>query len=321
MRRVLTLVLLVWIAYFIVIHPWFMNWGATALEQGMALPGDEFMPNGTPWFTRAITVNAPPEIVWRWIVQMGQDRAGFYSNTWLENLTGADIHNANTLHSEWQQRQVGDRVALARADLFDRLFAGGTRTPIVAIKHPRSIAFIPCRFVLEPITSTSTRILVREPLPASRMGRFVNALLWDPMHFVMEQRMLRGIKERVEGAPLVPSGLLLLARMGWLLATLALSTFFLSGEFPRTWISVPLVWALPVLLLTYDLDAAMTAFLSVGITVAGILAFGSRWWPSFTLIATSVALVLVLTPDPYTVMGLGLGAAALVTSSIVVWNR
>jgi hypothetical protein len=56
---------------------------------------------GRTGFTRAITIRAPASAVWRWVVQIGQDRAGFYSNTWLENLTGADIHNADAIHPEW----------------------------------------------------------------------------------------------------------------------------------------------------------------------------------------------------------------------------
>jgi hypothetical protein len=102
-----------------------MNWGATADEQRMTLPGDELLPDPSARFTRAITIHAPQSRVWPWIVQIGQDRAGFYSNTWLENLTGADIHNADAIHPEWQRRAVGDRVPLARPDIFGgRSFAG-----------------------------------------------------------------------------------------------------------------------------------------------------------------------------------------------------
>ena len=85
------LLVLMAVAYFAAIHPWFMNWGATAEEQRMALPGDELLQNATERFTRAITVEASPAVVWQWITQMGQERGGFYSNTWLENLTGGGL--------------------------------------------------------------------------------------------------------------------------------------------------------------------------------------------------------------------------------------
>jgi hypothetical protein len=38
------------------------------------------------WCTRAITIDAPPEQVWPWLVQMGILRAGFSTHDWLERL-------------------------------------------------------------------------------------------------------------------------------------------------------------------------------------------------------------------------------------------
>src|SRR5712692_2308658 len=92
--------------YVAVLHPWLMNWGATKAEQSMALPGDEAAASPGTSFTRAITIDAPTDKVWPWLLQIGQDRAGFYSNDWLENIIGDDIHNTDVIHPEWQQRQL-----------------------------------------------------------------------------------------------------------------------------------------------------------------------------------------------------------------------
>src|SRR3954471_19521563 len=73
-----------WALYLLVLHPWLMNWGATPEERVMALPGDAAPPSA--YFTRAITIDAPPAAVWPWLQAIGQDRAGFLSNDWLENL-------------------------------------------------------------------------------------------------------------------------------------------------------------------------------------------------------------------------------------------
>ena len=62
-----------------------------------------------------ITIDAPPEQVWRWLIQTGQDRAGFYSYDWIERLFGYDMRNADRIHPEWQQLAVGDRVRLHQA--------------------------------------------------------------------------------------------------------------------------------------------------------------------------------------------------------------
>jgi hypothetical protein len=304
----------VWGVYFGVLHPWFMNWGATPAEQRMALPGDPSaggLPRASHGFTRAITIHASASAVWRWVVQIGQDRAGFYSYTWLENLTGANIHNADAIHPEWQRRAIGDRVLLARPDLMRGLFAHMAQTRIVALQPERLIADIPCRFVLQPIDGQTTRLLVREAVPSTIAGRAANALVWDPMHFVMEQRMLRGIKERTEGQPLVPTKIMIVSRLGWILAGAGLLGLFLARRRSRPWVLLPLAFVLAVLHSTGDWNAALAGFLAIGITVLGALALGRRWWPPYLLLASAVALMLILAPDAYTAFGVTFIVAGL----------
>lgn len=116
LRYAVPFVLLLLAIYWAGIHPWMTNWGATSAERQMVLPGDDMHPPGTGHSTWAITINAPSDVVWQWLVQVGQDRAGFYTYTWLENLTGCDFHNANKIHPEWQQLAVGDAWRLCRPD-------------------------------------------------------------------------------------------------------------------------------------------------------------------------------------------------------------
>lgn len=79
---------------------------------------------------------------------------------------------------------------------------------------------------------------------------------------------------------------------------------FLSRRGWRFWLALPVAFSLPPLLLTGDLNAASAAFLSAGITVAGALVFGWRWWPTYLLIGSGVALVLLIAPDAYAAFGL-----------------
>ena len=65
--------------------------------------------------TRAITIDAPPEAVWPWLVQMGSGRAGFYTHEWVERLlliSYADGHSSTRIHPQWQDLRIGDRVPL-----------------------------------------------------------------------------------------------------------------------------------------------------------------------------------------------------------------
>jgi hypothetical protein len=286
--------------FVLVLHPWFMNWGSTSEEQSMTLAGDTAPPEA--YFTRAITINAPASTIWPWLLAIGQDRAGFLSNDYLENLTGADIHNADTLRPEWQQRAVGDRVPMASPA--ERALGGdATLTTIRILEPERAIADTPGRFVLLPRADGSTRLLLRESLnDPLRAG--AGSVLWDPMHFVMEQRMLQGIKERGEANPLVPPVLEFAAHVGWAAAAISLVGLFLTRRRWFVWLALPVgVLTLP-LLLTGDVNSFLAGFLAIGITVLGFLAFGRRWLPPYLLIASAVALILLLAADSYTVFGL-----------------
>jgi hypothetical protein len=74
-----------------VIRPWHVRWGAELEDEKREVPGGELLPNeGTP-ILHAVTIDAPVEKVWPWLAQLGQDRAGFYSYGWLENLAGCEM--------------------------------------------------------------------------------------------------------------------------------------------------------------------------------------------------------------------------------------
>jgi hypothetical protein len=89
--------------YSLLVRPRISRWGATDEEVRRTLPGDELERTygSRPISTRAITIDAPPEEVWPWLVQMGSGRAGFYTHEWLERLlfiTYADGHSATRIH-------------------------------------------------------------------------------------------------------------------------------------------------------------------------------------------------------------------------------
>lgn len=182
-----------------VVQPRMYNWGATAEEVAAVLPGDDLVEPGSPRTTRAVTIAAPPEAVWPWLAQVGEDRGGFYSYDWLERVAGARIHNAETVHPEWQEVSVGDTVWLARR-------YGRNASQVVAAVAPNSHlvlmspadfervqrgerAFGAWAFCLRPHAG-GTRLLARGT------GGSVGITGFDIPHFVMERGMLRGIRQR-----------------------------------------------------------------------------------------------------------------------------
>jgi hypothetical protein len=193
-------------AYLRRVEAWSRTWGATADEIAAALPIDDLVVAGAPATTRAITVRAPIEDVWEWLVQIGQDRAGFYSYTRLENLVGARMQNADAVHADWQQRARGDTIWLA-----DPARWGTRGRQVVAlVDPPRALvmtspddfdrlergerAHAAWGFFLVPSGDRSTRFVVRSS------GGPVGAHVFDGIHFLMEQRMMRGLRDRAEAA-------------------------------------------------------------------------------------------------------------------------
>ncbi|OBG19868.1 hypothetical protein A5765_01575 [Mycolicibacterium celeriflavum] len=183
------------------VRPWMYTWGSRADEVEAALPGDELVWADTPRTTRAVTIDAPGDAIWPWLVQIGEDRGGFYSFSLLERVVGAEIHNAKTIHPEWQQLRVGDTVWLARR------YGEGARQMVAAVKPNAYLvlmspddfnrvqrgekAFGAWSFHLRPEAGW-TRLLIRGS------GGAVGRTAFDIPHFVMEQKMMRGIRDRAQ---------------------------------------------------------------------------------------------------------------------------
>jgi hypothetical protein len=186
-------------------QPWFRRWGATDAELAEMWAVDVFVEPGITRHTRGITIDAPVATVWAWLAQIGQDQAGFYSYTALENLVGARMRNTDDLHPEWAQRVAGDTVWLADHDRW-----GETgRQVLLAVEPERAFVMVSPSdyervragglasgywgFRLDALDAgTRTRLLTRAS------GGAVGTPVFDLLHFVMEQAMMRGLKRRAE---------------------------------------------------------------------------------------------------------------------------
>ena len=201
-------------AYFLLARPWHMRWGATQDEIDAVLPGDSLCPQTTAQVTHAITIRAAPREVWPWILQFGQDRGGFYSYTFLENLIGCEMRNSEQIVPEWQNRAVGDTVWFGTP----KHFRGEARMIAAIVEPERSFVLVnppdweriqageighegTWAFVLRPEGQESTRLVVRLRAAShpSLWKRAANYAFWEPAHFVMERKMLLTIKRLAEG--------------------------------------------------------------------------------------------------------------------------
>lgn len=199
--------------YITMIRPWMLWWGLEKSEEDHLYTGDEWIEKPLLMSTRAITVHAPTSAVWPWLVQIGYQRGGFYSYDLLENLIGLGIQSAGRIQPNLQTLTQSDCIYLSpvtpmkvvRLEPEKALILYNTMSPLTGetLKTPVP-PDVPSMqwswaFLLDQISENRTRLIIRvraiyQPIwlkPAAY------AIL-EPIHFLMEQKMLRTIKERAE---------------------------------------------------------------------------------------------------------------------------
>lgn len=195
--------------YIGLLRPWMLSWGATDEEAHGQLPGDAVVPSPRYQATRAVTVHAPVSEVWSWLVQIGQGRGGMYSYDWLENLVGLKMHSADRIDPALQKLDVGDEVWLVPRDS-----SVPTYFRVVEVEPPRVLVLGPgagkeqsrgmpypsWAFRLTPLNDQATRLVCRfrSDFTPTLRGLLVNKYALEPIHFLMERKMLLGIKQRAE---------------------------------------------------------------------------------------------------------------------------
>ncbi len=303
------------LVYTVVVRPWFPHWGAADRDRTRPLLGDDAWIGGVVTGTRAVTIDAPPDRVWPWLIQIGQDRAGFYSYTWLENLVMAGIRNTLEIKPAWQGRQAKDIVRSVKPGylfglLKDKEGFTGWKVSFVAPGEAMTLKNWGT-FALEPYGEAGTRFLIRsraEPLPGIA-GKLAQFWLLDPAHFVMEKRMMLEIKRLAEGRPGPPGWLRVLAAAGFVAAALGTALLIATRRRRRFWLLLPAAYAAAILAQTGDAAAALTGFVLLGLTVVGCF-FGKRWWIYFGVLLIAAAAVLFLAADAWIVFGLVFLAAS-----------
>jgi hypothetical protein len=227
-------------AYAFAVRPWSRSWGVDPDEAGLALPGDDLVADATVVETRGIEIGAPPEAVWPWLVQMGYNRAGWYSYDAID-MKGASL---DRIIPELQQLAVGDLVpnsadtafAVRAIDpgqslvlYFDAAMveeqmaaararkAGGEGAEETSANLKAASRMMPpmagfaasWAFVLRPLDGRRTRLVerlrVRMPAPESPAAGVMGTMFGFGV-FAMTRKQMLGVRDRAEAA-LIAAGI------------------------------------------------------------------------------------------------------------------
>jgi len=184
-------------AYVGFVRPRVLNWGATEEEAKRPMPGDEILPEAALQATRVITINAPPERIWPWLVQMGpRPRAGAYTYDWIERLLGIDIENTDRILPEFQHLEAAEFLGINEK-------GNGLLVRDVQPERFLVLQWIPAKstwtFGLYPEDRDRTRLVSRNRLSGSGPLFWLGMIAFMEIgSLIMERKMLLGIKRRAE---------------------------------------------------------------------------------------------------------------------------
>lgn len=186
------------VLYWFPIRRWMNQWGATPSDLARVMAGDSLLTDPTYSGTMAITINATPEHIWPWLVQIGYQRGGLYSYDWLDRLFGyLDRPSATKILPECQHLAVGDTIPLGRGPNWPVAAIESNRALVLDMRNIGGLDWV-WQFGLYPVDETRTRLISRSRVRAQVMWARLLTHAIEPAGFLMTRRMLLGLKQRAE---------------------------------------------------------------------------------------------------------------------------
>ncbi len=182
------------VAYLRWVRPWQLTWGSTEAEVAMALPGDDLVSRPSFDATRAITIAAPPEQIYPWLVQMGLGRAGWYSYDVLDNLARP---SATEILPQHQQVQIGDVVPMSPDGQLGMQVLGFE--PDSWLLWGDGVGDTTWVWSIQPAPDGTSRLVSRIRMRYRWMSpSILFSLLVEFFDIVMMRRAMLGIRDRAE---------------------------------------------------------------------------------------------------------------------------
>jgi hypothetical protein len=192
--------------YWLPIRHWMSRWGTTRSDLIRLMAGDSLIVDPTYSGTMAVVVNARPDHIWPWLVQMGYQRGGLYSYDWLDRLFGfLDRPSATRILPAFQNLAVGDEIPVGRGPAWPVATIEPYRALVLDMRNTGGIDWV-WQFGLYPVDEKRTVLVSRSRVHARTAWAWLLTRAIEPAGFVMTRRMLLGLKQRAESLSAAPAG-------------------------------------------------------------------------------------------------------------------
>lgn len=196
-------VVIIIICYILFLRNFLLHWGSVKEEVNKYYAGDSILLKPDYESTLAVTINKSPSAVWPWVAQMGLNKAGFYSYTWLENIFGCKLYNADRIHAEWQNPKAGDYEPVCVSAEKNNM-KGWT---IIAVIPNKALVYKSSTdsswmmgFYIDSVNEHTSRLITRmRYITPKHFWMYITDKVWmEWAHCIMQKGSINGIKKRAE---------------------------------------------------------------------------------------------------------------------------
>ena len=256
--------------YLLIYRPQELRWGATDAEVVRAMPGDQIQPQPIFNATRAVTIDARPEQIWPWLVQIGYGRAGWYGYDWIDN---DGLPSADRIIPASQHVKVGDDLAIGKGNIFK----------VVAVEPNHYLVWASpdggysMAVALYPLDANHARLVwrIHGTYTWASPSVLIPQLFSDGADVIAVRQNMLGIKARAEGvAPEAPA-IMYTELALWLAAFLSFLVAEAGLVVRRDWLR-PLLAVSATGLITVGLVLIKPPIWVDGLTMIGVCV--GLWW-------------------------------------------
>jgi hypothetical protein len=192
--------------------------GATMAEAEKPLAGDDLVTDPQQASTRAVSIDAPAELVFALVKQQGYGRGGWYGWDWFYQATGSadfvDGHHSVRIDPALQAFGTGDEIELfpgagleavaceaPRALVLYKLTDGDNKPVAFRAPKPEAFSDMSWAWIVEPTGEDSCRLLLRTRASSKGLGGFAEWVNDKPLELgsaVFGYKTLRGIRRTAE---------------------------------------------------------------------------------------------------------------------------